>query len=415
VTEEKYPRLIVTRDKNLKGKYYGPFVSAEFRDAMLKALRQSFLIRTCRKLPKKACLRFHLQLCSAPCISNISVEDYLSSVKNAEWYMKGNSDELISKLSIQMKDFSSKQMYEKAKLLRNQIASLQVLNEKQTVEKEKSYDEDIINYIISDGKVYLILFNIVKGTLASKREFSFDYEDSFLDEFIVQYYSENKVPKQIIAPSVLNDESIKKYLENIRKGSVTIIVPEKGDKKQLLDLVQRNIEVSFFEMTNALRNELNLNSNPNVIECFDISNISGTSSVGSMVQFRGAKPDKSNYRRFKIKTVVGSDDFASIAEIVKRRYFRLKEENAQMPDLIVIDGGLGQLNAALSSLNELELKIPIISLAKKFEEIYIPGRTFPIRLKKDSKGLKLLIQIRDEAHRFAINYHRLLRSKKMKE
>jgi excinuclease ABC subunit C len=307
-------------------------------------------------------------------------------------------------------------MYEKAKLLRNQIASLQVLNEKQTVEKEKSYDEDIINYIISDDKVYLILFNIVKGTLASKREFSFDYEDGFLDEFIVQYYSENKVPKQIIVPSMLNDESIKNYLENIRKGSVTIIVPEKGDKKQLLDLVQRNIEVSFFaesEMTNALRNELNLNSNPNVIECFDISNISGTSSVGSMVQFRGAKPDKSNYRRFKIKTVVGSDDFASIAEIVKRRYFRLKEENAPMPDLIVIDGGLGQLNAALGALGELELKIPIISLAKKFEEIYLPGRTFPIRLKKDSKALKLLIQIRDEAHRFAINYHRLLRSKEM--
>jgi len=254
--------------------------------------------------------------------------------------------------------------------------------------------------------------------LATKKEFSFDFQENFLDEFLIQYYAESKVPWEIILPKQPEDKTIKSYLESLRKARVVLNVPKKGDKLALLELVKRNIEASFLsqnQMVNALRNELKLNSNPSVIECFDASNISGTSSVGAMVQFRNARPDKSNYRRFKIKTVVGSDDFASINEIVKRRYYRLKNENASFPDLIVIDGGLGQLNSAVSALNELEIRIPIISLAKKLEEIYIPGRPIPLKLKSDSKALKLLILIRNEAHRFAIKYHRDVRSKGMIE
>jgi len=416
VTEERYPRLMVARDKEQQGRYYGPYVSAEQRDMIIKSLRSAFLIRTCSKMPKKACLRYHLRLCSAPCIGAISEEEYSSSIKDAEHYLKGNEKELALRLKQEMREFSSRMMYEKAKIIRDQIAAIDEISTRQKFEQDKRYDEDMINYIISDGKVYLIVFNIIKGMLAAKKEYVFDYSGDFLEEFITQHYADNPVPREIILPCELNDSSIKQYLEKMRDGAVNINVPKKGDKLELLYLVRRNIEAAFFaesQMVNSLRDELSLNSNPNVIECFDISNISGTSSVGSMVQFRNAKPDKPNYRRFKIKTVVGSDDFASIKEIVMRRYSRLKVENLQMPDLIVIDGGPGQLNSALSALNELGLKIPIISLAKKLEEIYLPGRLVPLRLKRDSKALRLLIQIRDEAHRFAINYHRLVRSKEM--
>jgi excinuclease ABC subunit C len=416
VTDESFPRLLVARNRDMKGKYYGPFVSAEKRDEVLKILRTAFMIRTCNKLPKKACLRFHIGLCSAPCISNITADDYHKNVRRSEEFLKGHAEELILKLKGEMKSASDNLLFEKARMLRDQIAALESLSEKQRFEKDKRYDEDIINYIISDGKIYLIVFNISRGMLASKSEFSFDLIDGFLEDFVTMYYSENDVPKEIILPQALKDRSIKQYLEKLRGGKVDVLVPKIGDKKALLELVKRNIEISFLresEMVNDLRNVLKLNANPDIIECFDISHISGTSSVGSMVRFSNGKPDKSQYRRFKIKTVEGSDDFASIKEIVKRRYNRLKIENAKLPDLAVIDGGRGQLNAALEALSGLEIKLPVIALAKRFEEIYVPGLSRPLQLRKDSKALKLLIQIRNEAHRFAIKYHKLLRSKRM--
>lgn len=416
VTDEEFPRLLVARDRSMKGRYYGPFVSAEYRDSVLKTLRQSFEIRTCARLPKKVCLRFHIGLCSAPCIKNITMEEYYASVKNAEKFLKGNTDELIKKLKAEMLEFSKKMIYEKSRMIRDQINALEFLNEKQKVEVEKRYDEDIINFIVENDIVYLIVFNISRGILATKNEFSFSYTKEFIEEFLAQYYFSNDIPKEIILPNKPEDESILEYLEKKRGGKVALTVPKKGDKFELLNLVKRNIEISFLsenKKINALKEELNLNSTPRVIECFDISNISGTNIVGSMVRFDNARPDKSNYRRFKIKTVFGADDFASIKEIVTRRYRRLKDEGKEMPDLIVIDGGKGQLSAAEEALKSLELKVPLISLAKRLEEIYIPGKENPIILKKSSDALKLLMQIRDEAHRFAIKYHKLLRSKEM--
>jgi excinuclease ABC subunit C len=416
MTDEEYPRLMVARDRSLKGSYYGPFVSAEYRDNVIKALRQAFYIRTCSKLPKKACLRHHIGLCLAPCIKNISKDDYAVYIKNAEKFLKGDTAELIKKLNSEMEKKSENMHYEQAKILRDQINAVNFLNEKQKFEVEKRYDEDIINYAVENEKVYLIVFNISRGILATKNEFSFDYKEGFFEEFLIQYYFKTDVPKEIIIPHALKDDSIPLYLEKLRKGKVEIAVPKKGDKLSLLNLVKRNIEISFLsenKKINALKDSLELNSTPKLIECFDISNISGTNMVGSMVRFDNAHPDKSNYRRFKIKTVIGIDDFASINEIVKRRYKRLKEEKKEMPDLIVIDGGKGQLSSAVDALKSLELKIPIISLAKKFEEIYVPNKEIPLRLPKNSDALKLLMQIRDEAHRFGVKYHRLLRSKEM--
>ena len=189
---------------------------------------------------------------------------------------------------------------------------------------------------------------------------------------------------------------------------------KKGEKKELLELVAKNVDISFFGETEKLmhlQKVLNLNETPDVIECFDISHLSGTNIVASMVQFRNAKPDKANYRRFKIKTVQQNDDFASMREVVRRRYTKLKLNNEPMPNLILIDGGIGQLNRAIEALDAIGLKIPIISLAKEFEEIYVPGKSQPIKLKHKDKGRLLLQYIRDEAHRFAITYNRLLRKK----
>jgi excinuclease ABC subunit C len=295
--------------------------------------------------------------------------------------------------------------------------AIQHLHEHQNMQRQQTYDEDIINYMIRDGVVYLMLFTIYKGTLSNKNEYVFEYNDDFLEEFIVQYYSENPIPREVIVPSKLT-ESIISFLEQKRKKRVHVLVPKKGAKKQLLDLVKKNIEISFFAdstKVDELQKRLQLQETPLVIECFDISHLSGTSTVGSMVQFRKGKPDKSNYRRFRIRTVVGVDDVAAIAEVVRRRYTRLKQEYAEMPHLIIIDGGRGQLNSTVHELEKLDVKIPVISIAKQFEEIYLPGSSQPIRLAKKEKALLFIQEIRDEAHRFAISYNRLLRRKKLRE
>jgi len=339
----------------------------------------------------------------------------LKKIQNVKLILNGHNDKLIKKLNLEMKSFSEKNDFENALRIRNQLNAIKHLSERQKMEREKKYNEDIINYEIKDNKVYLMLFNIYKGTLSNKTAFVFDYTSEFFEEFIVQYYSENSVPKELIVPNKLF-ETIVTFLNNKKGSRVKINKPEKGEKKQLLDLVLKNIDITFFsdiDKMKILKNKLVLQESPNVIECFDISHLSGSSTVGSMVQFKAGKPDKNNYRRFRVRTVDGIDDTAAIAEIVRRRYYRLKVEDSALPDLIIIDGGRGQLNYAIQELSKLDLKIPIISIAKQFEEIYIPGRMQPLRLQKKDKALRFIQEIRDEAHRFAIKYNRLLRKKEM--
>ncbi len=415
LTDEKFPRVLIARQKNEKGRYFGPFVSAAERDYILQFIKKTFLIRSCKKLPKKECLRYHINLCEAPCIGLISQKDYKNKIENIKLILTGHTNKLIKKLKSDMKSFSNQNYFENALNIRNQIIAIEHLNERQNMQREKKYNEDIINYEIKDNQVYLMLFNIYKGTLNNKAEFVFDFHSDFLEEFIVQYYSDSPVPKELIVPIKLSD-SIGTFLENLKGSRVKIIKPEKGVKRQLLNLVLKNIEITFFadiDKVETLKTKLTLQENPNVIECFDISHLSGTSTAGSMVQFRNGKPDKSNYRRFKIRSVEGIDDTAAIAEVVRRRYFRLKSEDSKLPDLIIIDGGRGQLNFALQELEKLDLKIPIISIAKQFEEIYVPGRILPLKISKKDKALQFIQEIRDEAHRFAIKYNRLLRKKEL--
>jgi excinuclease ABC subunit C len=417
LTDEEFPRLLICRKREAKGKYFGPFVSAETRDYIMEMLIKTFQLRACSKLPKRACLRYHISLCQAPCIKNITEQQYQEQIALVSQILSGKTDSIISELTTRMNNASLTKNFERALQFRNQIQALTRLTEKQNMERSKTYDEDIINFFIKDNKVYLMLFNISKGILENKQEFEFDYYRDFLEDFMAQYYTENKIPREIILPREITD-ALAAYLEQQSKTPIRITVPQKGEKKELLMFVENNIKAAFFgntEKLEDLQEKLRLSSLPLVIECFDISHLSGTAMVASMVQFRNAKPDKSNYRRFKIESVVGIDDFKGIAEVVRRRYTRILHEMTPQPDLIIIDGGKGQLNAALQELQALSIKIPIISIAKKFEEVYVPGLSRPLNIDKKSKALQLIRQIRDEAHRFALAYNRIRRRKELYE
>ncbi len=410
-TDEFYPKFKIARTNNTKGKLFGPFISAKERDYILETINKTFKLRTCNNLPKKSCIRYNIGLCSAPCINKISNKEYLENVKSAEFILMGKVSEIINDFGKKMREMSGELNFEKSIEYRDIINSLNKLKEKQDVERQKKYNENIINFRIKENKVYLLLFKIYKGILDEKQEFVFDYSNNFFEEFLLSFYSENEIPRKIIVPIKIEDSLIN-YFSKIKNNKIDVIIPKKGELKKLLDLVDKNIEISFFnevEKLEELKKILNLNDIPNVIECFDISHLSGKDIVASMVQFRYGKPDKTNYRKFKLKTVYSNDDFASIREVVYRRYYRLKIENSSFPNLIVIDGGIGQLNSAIESLKKLNIKIPIISLAKKLEEIYIPGQEKTIILNNKNKAKLLLQAIRDEAHRFAINYNRKLR------
>ncbi|RXE55265.1 excinuclease ABC subunit C [Methanoculleus taiwanensis] len=415
VTDEPFPRIHISRTMTGTGSFYGPFVSARERDEVLRLLKTTFRLRSCRQLPKRACLRSHIGSCSAPCIGKITEEEYGERVRRAEAVLKGDIVGLIQHLRVEMAERAAGDEFEKALELRDQIAALERLTERQNVQRQKTYDEDVINYIVSEGTVYLMLFNVHTGMLAEKHEFVFEYAEGFLEEFLARYYAEREPPKELILPEPV-DESIAGYLTHLRGNRVRTTVPQRGEKKKLLDLVRKNIEIGFFGdriKLEALRELLNLSKIPTVIECFDISHLAGTAMVGSMVQFRDGRPDKRNYRRFRIRSVKGIDDFAAMAEVVRRRYARQKDEGRELPDLIVIDGGKGQLSAATAELGNLGLVIPIIGIAKREEEIYVPGESDPLPLNRREKASLFIQEIRDEAHRFALAYHKTLRKKAM--
>jgi len=416
LTHEPFPRIGIAR-RMAKGEagYFGPFVSAAERDQLLRVVKRVFALRSCRKLPKRACLRYHMGSCSAPCIGAISEDEYRARIERTTSLLKGKSAELLMSLRTEMAECSEQMEYEKALVLRNQIQAIEHLAERQHVERPKSTDQDVIGYTVADDTVYLMVFSVEKGLLSNKQEYSFENRDGFLDEFLVQYYADRVPPQELIVPSDV-DEALAGYLSEKKGRVVQITVPKAGDKKKLLELVDKNIEHAFLKndrKVKDLQSSLDLPDPPLVIECFDISHLSGTSMVGSMVQFRGGVADKKNYRRFKIKSVEGVDDFASITEVVGRRYRRLIEEEGEMPDLIIVDGGKGQLSSALEVLSGLDLAIPVIGIAKREEEVYLPGEVLPRRLDRKGMALHYIQEIRDEAHRFAIAYNRLLRKKKL--
>ncbi len=419
LTDDVYPpRIHVVREKTDGGDYYGPFVSAKDRDQILHVLKKTFHIRSCKKIPKRPCLRYHIGSCLAPCTGTVSPEVYAAQTARVREILKGgHSAALAEQMKAEMSTASQAQDFEKALELRDQIASVQKLSERQAVERAKETDEDIINYQIRKDTVYLMLFSVYKGVLGKKQEFVFSYRPSAVEEFLVQYYGEHEPPSELILPEV-PDEAIPEYL-SVQKGKkVRVTVPpQRGDKKDLLEIVSRNIETTFFngeEKVTALQKRLRLPEPPQVIECFDISHYGGNRDGRFMVQYRYGMPDKRNYRRFRIRSVEGIDDVAAIREVVHRRYARITKENGEFPDLVIIDGGKGQLHAAGDALADLNLRIPLISVAKREEEIFIPQFPHPLPIKKNEKVSLFIQEIRDEAHRFAITYNRTLMKKRIR-
>ena len=399
VHEGELPWLEVVRMREAKGEYYGPFVSGAYRKIILDVLQRNFRVLTRKPSPrlKKA----------------IDHQGYAVRVKQARQILKGNVDELINELKLQMKDSSTKTYYEYAITLRNQIEALESLKEKQVMEMTRTIDAHIINYKVLGDEVYLLLFFMRKGVLEEKQSYNFTYYEGFLYDFLVVYYDNAPIPKELIVPEEV-DEALGDYLSTKGNRTVSVIIPQKGDKKELLDLVAQNITQTFLagsENMTALQQILGLEKIPKHIECFDISHLSGTNTVASMVTFKDGFADKNHYRKFRIHSTTDGDDYFAIQEVVRRRYSGSLKKTLRNPDLIVIDGGIGQLGVAMAVLKELGMKTPIISLAKRFEEIYYPGSSQPLRIDKKNKGLQLLQSIRDEAHRFALTYQRLLRGK----
>ncbi|MFA6410442.1 MAG: excinuclease ABC subunit UvrC [Candidatus Buchananbacteria bacterium] len=421
ITKEKWPRLATERNVKKGDQVFGPYPFGQARQQAIRLANNLFKLRVCRNLPKRACLLWHIKLCSAPCIGQISEVEYQKNIDKAELLLKGQTKELICQLESEMKEFSGDLNYEKAKSRRDQILALKNISERQKVSLQKKYNQDVINYLKQPNKIVVQLFNINKGIISGRKELEiktplFSDPAESLADFIRQYYFSADLPEEIILPIQISEVLLlEKYLSKIAGRNIKIFVPKKGDKLKLLELVKKNLQANLKTGTGGLlelQEKLSLPTLPRIIECFDISNLGPTNMVASMVQFVDGVPDKNNYRRFKIKTVTGQSDFAAMKEVVYRRYYGLIKDKAKFPDLIMVDGGKPQLSAALSSLKELGLQVPLIALAKRQEEIFTLNHQYPITLNKKSAGLKQIQRIRDEAHRFAIKYHRLLRSQK---
>lgn len=422
ITKEKYPRLVSVRNFKANDEIYGPYTSGQARQELIKIANRLFRMRINKRMAKKENEQGRIRLATSPWVEDINQFDYQKRVDQVRLLLKGKNDELLKKLRSEMEGFAANNDFEQAKVRRDQIMALESISEKQKIQLRRSYDQDVVNYFQGLNKFVVQLFNINKGIISGRREFKFTYRLSKdpkinLTSFISQYYYSEDIPQEIILPVVLPDKNLlEKYFSSLANRKVSITVPRKGDKLKLLELVKKNIEINLasgeanlFE----LQNILGLNKSLKVIEAFDVSNLGSSDVVASMVRFDQGKPDKKNYRKFKIKTFQGQSDFDAMKEVIYRRYYRVTQEKEKLPDLIMVDGGKPQLSAARQSLARLGLEhLPLIALAKKEEEIYTLKNKYPIKLSKKSLALRLLQQIRDEAHRFAITYQRLLRSKR---
>lgn len=426
ITNEEYPRIYIARRRERDGAhYFGPYPSSRSVRELIK-MASSLGIRRCRKkLPCPPCLNYHIKQCIAPCIGAVTKEEYLGIIRNVSELLRGRSSQLIQSLTHEMELLSKDQKYEKAARIRDQINALRELSKKQRVNVHGLKEQDVLAYAIAGEKAALQVFHVNEGKLRGRDTFTLatagSDEEEMLSSFIKQYYLDAIPPQELIIPVEITDGSISLWLAD--KGS-RLKTPKNAVEKGLMNLAQENARMLLGqELLREGKNEalltlqkvLSLPGTPSVIEAFDISNISGTDATGSLVVFVDGKPDKKNYRRFKIKTVKGADDFAMMGEVVGRAYARRKDEGKKMPDLVLIDGGKGQLNAALAAIGSLGLSLDVAALAKEFEYIFLPGREAPVILPEDSPARKLMQMIRDEAHRFALGYHRKLRGKRIVE
>jgi len=422
LTRETFPRILTSRKVSRKLESFGPYTDGYTRQDLQRLVTKVYKLRTCKTLHKRACLNYHINQCSAPCAGKVSPEQYAEQVRRAREFLNGNDKDTLAMLNERMQAASRAMQFETAIELRNQIASIRLLTERQIVDNERRYDQDVMVFRQVGEKVLAVQMGVRKGVLLGKKEFSVDLQPQVEQEFLKAYYTSNQIPREILLnkpcwtdPS--EKAALEEFLAQRRLAPVSLTIPKRADKLALVKLAEKNLESSL-EADSALvdlQNNLNLPTLPHVIECFDISNLGTEHVVSGMVAFRDAKPDKKNYRKFKIKTFLGQDDFASMKEVVTRRYKRQLEEKNPLPDLVVIDGGPGQVHAAQVALEQLGLKLPIIGLAKEHEEIYFPNDPTPHTFNKNSRMMLLLRKIRDATHEFSVGYNRKRREMKIRE
>lgn len=445
ITDEDFPRIQVVRKKNMnpeKGRYYGPYTDVRAMYSTLDFLKKIFPLKQCKnpKFKDRPCLYYHIGRCMAPCQNMVSSEDYKALVRQAELFLSGKQSELMEQLKAQMEKFAAAEQFEKAARLRDSYMDLKKTLEKQKVVYENTkLNEDIISLLAEDGIFAIVILMVREGRLIDKKDFVYEVEDEDRTEFFATFFKEyyNTLtlgyPDKIVSnelEKVGEKELYEEWLEILAKKKVKISYGKSAQGKELQMLADKNAKVvldnaklkkmskirdDFNEIGSYLAEKLQLKNFPHRIECYDISHIQGTNTVASMITFINGQSKKSEYKRFKVRTTEGKpDDFLSMKEVLTRRLKHLGDKNWDKPDLMIIDGGKGQLSSVMQIIEELGVTgIDVVSLAKKHEEVFLPKQSNPVILPQNSSALFLFQRIRDEAHRFAITYHRNLRSKTM--
>lgn len=447
ITDEDYPRITVVRKKNInpdKGKFYGPYTNSRAMYSTLDFLKKIFPLKQCKtpKFSNRPCLYYHIGKCMAPCQGKVTPQEYQNIVAQVELFLSGKQTELIKKLKTQMEEYAKNEQYEKAARMRDSYLDLQKTLEHQKVVYENArLNEDIIAVLYEEGIFAVTILLIREGRLIDKKDFTYFVEnedkDEFFKTFFQEYYSTLMLefPDRIVSTDLENigDKQLyQDWLEIISHKKIKISYGKSKQGRELAQLAQKNVQNlfenarikklasirdDFNEVGAYLQETLKLTNFPNRIECYDISHIQGTNTVASMVVFYNGMSKKTAYKKFKLKTTEGKpDDFLSMKEVLTRRLSRLGEKNWEKPDLIIIDGGKGQLSSVMEVVEEMRITgIDFVSLAKREEEVFLPHQSKSIRIPMDSNAMFLIQRIRDEAHRFAITYHRSLRSKALKK
>ena len=449
--EDEYPRVMFTRERHRRGVvYFGPYASAKKVRETLDVLNRVFPYRPCEG-PQPGrhsgipCLDYHIDRCLAPCVGYVTKEAYREIVDGVIEFLSGETRPVLRELEEKMRAAAERQEFEEAARYRNRLTAVRHLAERQAADKRAIGTVDVIGIAARGRTAAVQIFPLRGGRLVDRHTFYLENEagedvPQLLESFCLEYYggAPSIPPLIVVPPDTGPTDALAGYLSDLRGSRVEVRPSRRGEKRRLQELSQQNAELALesdaanrerkrlrrIEALEELRECLNLESLPIRIECFDISNIQGESPVGSMVVFQDAVPKKAHYRKFGIKGVEGQDDFAMMAEVVSRRFARAKEVTAErydegfaaIPNLVVVDGGKGQLSAALAAIQTYELpRVAVISLAKREEEVFVPGRPSPIVLPGGSAGLQLLQRIRDEAHRFALGFHRRRRDAKARE
>ena len=431
--QEDFPRLFMTRRLERDGaKYFGPFTDVTAVHHVLRILRSYYPLRTCKSMKvERPCLQYHMHYCEGPCMNYVTVESYRRYIDDIVALFEGKQVQIIQEITSKMEQASEDLEFELAAKYRDDLLSIQKVQEKQRMVTQRG-DMDVLGMAIDGPMACIQLFFIRSGRLLGRENYFVQHEgdspELVMTEFIKQYYGGSTfIPKELLLPmDSVDRELFSEWFTSMKGQQVEVSVPQRGYKKDLIKMAEENAQNFLAERrrqwqytidkaggaVKKLAEVLDLPRLPERMECYDISHMQGAETVASMVVFEGGKPAKREYRRFKLKTVQGKpDDFASMAEIMERRYGN--EKDWPMPDLIIIDGGKGQLNAALPVIRAMGVTdVPVISLAKRIEEVFVEGESESIILEHHTPELQLLQQIRDEAHRFAITYHRRLRGKR---